>query len=84
MKSETLQLLGALDEAAALNVARVLNAVNGVSKVVIATASGSVNVDFNNDATSKQELRAVLQRAGFSLKPVHGEGGSCCGGCGGS
>lgn len=83
MKSETLQLLGALDEAAALNVARVLNAVNGVNKVAIATASASVNVDFNDDVTSAQEMRTVLQQAGFGLKRAHGEAGTCCGSCGG-
>ena len=83
MKSETLQILGALDEAAAMNIARVLNAVNGVSKVNIATAGASVNVDFNDDVTSPQELRAALQQAGFALKRAHGEAGMCCGSCGG-
>lgn len=83
MKSETLQLSGALDEAAAMNVARVLNDIKGVSKVAIATANGSVDVDFDDDVTSTQELRAMLQRAGFNLKKsAHGEGGMCCGSCG--
>ena len=83
MKSETLQLSGALDEAAAMVAARVLNAVNGVNKVSITTASASVNIDFNEDVTSVQELRAALQNAGFGLKKAHGEAGMCCGSCGG-
>lgn len=83
MKSETMQLLGTLDEAAAMSVARVLNAVNGVSKVAIVTASASVNIDFDEDVTSSQELRAALQQAGIGMKrPAHGEAGMCCGSCG--
>jgi len=83
MKSETMQLLGALDEAAAMSVARALNAVNGVSKVAIVTASASVNIDFDEDVTSTQELRTALQQAGFGMKrAAHGEAGMCCGSCG--
>lgn len=83
MKSETLQLSGTLDESAAMNVARVLNAVKGVSKVAIVTASASVNIDFDDDVTSTQELRTALQQAGIGMKkPAHGEAGMCCGSCG--
>lgn len=82
MKSETLQLSGTLDESAAMNVARVLNAVKGVSKVAIVTASASVNIDFDDDVTSTQELRTALQQAGFGMKRAHGEAGMCCGSCG--
>ncbi len=81
MKSETLQLLAPLTDTTALNLARVLNAVEGVSQ--IATASNSVDIHFNEDVTSTQVLRTVLQRAGFDVKkPAHGEEGSCCGSCG--
>jgi copper chaperone CopZ len=83
MKSETLQLAGTLDEGTALNVAHLLNAVKGVSKVVISTASKSVDIDFDDDVTSTQELSTLLQQAGFGLKKAaHGEGGMCCGSCG--
>lgn len=83
MKSETLNLLGTLDEAAAMVIARVLNAVKGVNKVAIVTADPSVSIDFDDEVTSVQELRAALQQAGFSLKRSHGEAGMCCGSCGG-
>lgn len=83
MKSEILQLSGALNEASAINVAQALNGVKGVSKVAIATASASVAVDFDDGITSAQELRAILQQAGFGLKKAHGEQGMCCGSCGG-
>lgn len=82
MKSETLQFAGTMDEAVAMNVARVLDAVNGVSRVAIATSSGSITVDFNDGLTSARALRNAVEQAGFSLKRVHGEAGVCCGGCG--
>ena len=84
MKSETLSLSGALDEAGAMTVARVLNAVPGVSKVAIATTDAKIAVDFDADVTSLQELRAILTRAGVGLKrAAHGTEGMCCGSCGG-
>lgn len=84
MKSETLQLLGGMDEASAMTAARALNAVSGVSKVGISTASASINVDFDDEVTSVQELRRALQQVGFALKrPAHAEAGMCCGSCGG-
>lgn len=84
MKSETLSLAGALDEAGAMTVARVLNGVPGVSKVAIASADAKIAIDFDADVTSLQELRTVLTRAGVGLKKVaHGTEGSCCGSCGG-
>jgi Cu+-exporting ATPase len=83
MKSETLPLIGTVDEARAMEVARVLNGVNGVSKIAISTSENSVSVDFNDDLTSVQELRAALQKAGLGkAKPAHGEEGMCCGSCG--
>ncbi|HZX28659.1 MAG TPA: hypothetical protein VFF16_16420 [Telluria sp.] len=84
MKSETLSLSGALDEAGAMTVARVLNDVRGVSKVAIASADAKIAIDFDADVTSLQELRTILTRAGVPLKKVaHGTEGSCCGSCGG-
>ncbi|KIF79814.1 hypothetical protein [Noviherbaspirillum autotrophicum] len=81
MKSETLSLLNSLDKDAAANAARALAAVNGVLKV--SAESAAVNVEFDEDVTSLQELRATLQRAGISVKkPAHGEEGMCCGSCG--
>lgn len=84
MKSETLELAGELDEAHAMELARALKTVNGVRKIAISTEAASVDIDFDGDVTSTQELRVVLQRAGFGLKKAaHGEQGSCCGSCGG-
>lgn len=83
MKTETLQLAGTMDEAVAMDVARVLDAVQGVTKVAIITSTGSIKVDFDEDMTSLRNLRIALDQGGFRLKSMHGEAGVCCGGCGG-
>lgn len=83
MKSETLQLLGTLDEANAINASQALKAISGVSKVSISTADASIAVDFDDDVTSTQELRRGLQQAGFALKRAAHADGMCCGSCGG-
>lgn len=83
MKSETLQFSGTLDEAAAMSIARILNAVDGVQKVAIATATASVDINFDEDVTSVQELHAALQKAGVGMSTRgHKEAGMCCGSCG--
>lgn len=84
MKSEKLSLSNALDETSAMEAARVLNSIKGVSKVAITTVTGSIDVSFDDDVTSLQEVRAALQQAGFGVKrSAHGEEGMCCGSCGG-
>ena len=80
MKSETLHLIAPLNETTSSKVVSLLNAVKGVNET-IATGS-SLNIRFDQDVTSTQELSTVLQRAGFDVKkPVHGEDGVCCGSC---
>jgi copper chaperone len=82
MKNENLSLAGALDQASAMEAAKVLNSIKGVSKVAITTATGTINVSFDDEITSLQEVRAALERAGFGAKRSgHGEG-MCCGSCG--
>lgn len=84
MKSETLQLSRALDESSALAIAQILNALNGVSKVAITTTTSAVDISFDENITSMQELRTALKKSGFGTKSiVHGEEGMCCGSCGG-
>lgn len=83
MKTETLPLLGKLDQAGALQLAQLISAIEGVRKVNIVTAEATVNVDFDDHLTSVQELRAVVQTAGYRSKAAHGEQGTCCGSCGG-
>ena len=82
MKTENLSLLNVLDETSAMDAARVLNAVNGVKKVAITTSNSSIEVGFDDETTSIQEVRTALQKAGFGVKRAHGEEGMCCGSCG--
>ncbi len=85
MKEETLRLSSALDEAGSQVIARVLSTLGGVNKVAITTATGAVDIAYDDNVTSIQEIRAVLEKAGLTAKrPAHGEEGMCCGGCGGS
>lgn len=81
---ENLQFLGSLDENIALAVARTLSEIKGVANVRVSTSARTVAVEFDEDATSLQELESLLNRAGYLVrKPAHGSHGTCCGGCGG-
>ncbi|GIZ50179.1 heavy-metal-associated domain-containing protein [Noviherbaspirillum aridicola] len=83
MKTGTIDMASPMDETSAQQAAAVLQKVAGLTKIAISTASGRIAVDYDGEQTSVQEMRALLQRAGFTLKPGgHGEGG-CCGSCGG-
>lgn len=85
MKTEILEFAGAIDQGLAMNIARVLQSVRGVSRVAISTEAARVTVDFDDDLTSPQELRTLVQRAGLAekVKASHAERGMCCGSCGG-
>lgn len=88
MRSETLKLTGTTpNQDCADSVTRVLRGVRGVGEIEIALESSEVKVQFDDQITSSQELQNVLAQAGYAIsteKSVHGENGSCCGGCGGS
>lgn len=84
MKTETLELAGPLQQEQAMNIAQALKAVEGVSRVAISTTSGRVTIDFEDGATSIQELGNIVQQAGQRVrKEGHAERGMCCGSCGG-
>lgn len=85
MKSQILLIAETLDHESALTLSHALRAVNGVGSVVCATDSNQVNVAFDEDLTSLQEIETVLGRVGYRLRRAmraHGEH-SCCGSCGG-
>lgn len=84
MKSETLQLQETLNDASITKITAALNAVNGLKKLAVTTASSSIQVDFDETLTSTKEMRTLLKNAGVNVKnAAHGEQDSCCGGCGG-
>lgn len=87
MRSETLKLTGTNNQDCADGVTRALRGVRGVSDITLALEKSEVKVQFDDEITSSQELQNVLAQAGYALsaeKAVHGENGSCCGGCGGN
>lgn len=83
MKTGTIDMAGPINETSAQQAAAVLQNIPGLAKIAISTTAGSIDVSYDDEQTSVQEMRALLQRAGFTLKPGgHGQGG-CCGSCGG-
>lgn len=83
MKTGTIEMASPMDETSAQQAAAVLHKIAGLTKIAISTTAGSIDVSYDDEQTSVQEMRALLQRAGFTLKPGgHGQGG-CCGSCGG-
>lgn len=86
MRSETLKLAGTTTQDCADSVMRKLQNVKGVKGVVVVLDNSEVNIQFDEEVTSTQELQNVLTQAGYALstkKSAHGENGSCCGSCGG-
>lgn len=86
MQSEILRMDGTAGKDAAASIAQLLKSVNGVSEVTVSVERNEVIVQFDEKIASKKSLQATLATAGFGAateKPVHGENGSCCGGCGG-
>lgn len=83
MKTSTIDMASPMDETSAQQAAAVLQKIAGLTRIAISTEAGRIAVSYDGEQTSVQEMRALLQRAGFTLKPGgHGEGG-CCGSCGG-
>ncbi len=66
------------------SVTNALNAVNGIDSVNVSLEQGKASVTFDETVTSLGLLKKAVEEAGFQIgKPVHGEDGVCCGGCGG-
>ena len=77
-----LQLARALDQAGVIHVMDALRAVPGVDAVEAVSGGSSVEIRFDQDRTSVEELSAVLARSGYPV-PVARTAGRCCGSCGG-
>lgn len=72
---------GMQSEACAVKLNDALAGLKGVSKVSVIFASEQVNVNFDGEAVSKDNLKDAIAAAGFRVVPAHGEDGNCCGGC---
>ncbi|MEO7496162.1 MAG: hypothetical protein ABIT83_01325 [Massilia sp.] len=82
---ETFQLAAPLAQHDVLTVLNALRAQQGVDAVEAVAGQNRVEVRFDQQRTSQQELGAVLARAGFKqgATPRRHLPGGCCGGCGG-
>lgn len=84
MQVGMLKLAGLKDENCATRVAGALNSVKGVDSAEVSFEKAKASVTFNEDLVSLQRLKVAVEDAGYGIaKPVHGEDGACCGGCGG-
>lgn len=80
----SLLLQSQLDASAMNKLVATLHTLDGVAGVRIPADGRSLDVDYDADLTSPQELEAVAARAGHpSAAPLRHGHGSCCGGCGG-
>ena len=84
MQVGMLKLAGLKDEGCAIKVADALKSIKGVDTADVSFAKAKASVTFDEALVSLQRLKVAVQEAGYDIaKPVHGEDGACCGGCGG-
>lgn len=83
MMHHRLQLAEPLDVAGVIRVMDTLRALPGVDSVDAASGAKEVEVGFDEQRTSPQELATVLARSGHAIERKPHAGGGCCGGCGG-
>ncbi len=83
-KTETFRLVGLRGPACADTLDRTLAAIPGVAEVAVSLADEKASVTFDTAKVSFQRLQVAVADAGYeAMKPIHGEDGNCCGGCGG-
>ena len=84
METGMLRLAGMKGPQCVENIEQAISAMDGVSSVKISLENSKASVLFNENLVSIDELKLAVERAGYQIaKPVHGEDGACCGGCGG-
>ena len=82
MRTETLKVAGMTCGGCVSSVTKALRAVDGVTAVAVSLQAGEARVEFNENATSPERLRAALQRAGYKAEertPAHHAKRGCCG-----
>ena len=79
----SLQLTAPLGFADVQRLLDVLFAVPGVRAVDASPGSTDVQVGFDGEATSVQEISRVAARAGYPERARAAAHGGCCGACGG-
>src|SRR5690625_784792 len=83
-KTETMQLLGLQGSDCVATLDKAISSLDGVAEVTISMSDEKATITYDVAQTSIKRMQAAIKKAGYdSLKPVHGEDGNCCGGCGG-
>lgn len=83
-KTETMLLVGLQGPDCAHTVDRALSTLPGVAQVSVSLADQKATITYDTAQVNVNNLQTAIKNAGFeSMKPVHGEDGNCCGGCGG-
>jgi len=84
MQVGMLKLAGLKDAGCAIKVADALKSIKGVDTADVSFEGNKASVTFDEGLVSLQRLKVAVEDAGYAIaKPVHGEDGACCGGCGG-
>lgn len=83
MVHHSLQLASILDVAGVIKVMDALRALPGVDAVEAVSGERFVEVRYDQERTSVQEIGTVLARAGHPEQSRRHAGGGCCGSCGG-
>lgn len=84
MQVGMLKLAGLQGQDCAVKLSTALKAVKGVGEADVSFAKSKASVTFDENLVSLQRLKVAVEDAGYAIaKPVHGEDGACCGGCGG-
>lgn len=81
MQTATLIIPAMNTEAIAIQVAKALEAIDGVDRVHITLASTLARVGFDEKRATQVALRSAVNAAGFVVAAAPSSG--CCGGCGG-
>ncbi|MFT0532101.1 heavy-metal-associated domain-containing protein [Castellaniella hirudinis] len=83
-KTATMRLIGLRSQECADKLDKVLSALPGVAQASVSLADENTTITFDTAKISVQRIQVAVADAGYeALKPVHGEDGNCCGGCGG-
>lgn len=84
MRTETVTIVDMKNQQAADTISQALAQLEGVGEIAISLQDQKATVSFDESLASAHGLRLAIQDLGFDVaQPVHGEGGYCCGGCGG-
>lgn len=84
MQVGMLKLAGLKDEGCVQKLSGALTSIKGVENAEVSFAKSKVSITFNENQVSLQRLKVAVEDAGYAIaKPARGEGGACCGACGG-